>query len=320
MGILIDIVVLVVGFVLLIKGADFFVDGSSSLAKKLKVPSLIVGLTIVAMGTSAPELAVSVSSAIEGSNGLAVSNVIGSNLFNLLMVLGVCAAIQPICVNEDVIKRDYPISVGAMILFAAFIINGVLGRWEAAIFFAGLIIYIIMSIKLAKSNKIEEEAPAEFSAVKCAACIIGGVAGIVFGGQFVVDSAKSIAMAAGMSETLVGLTICAIGTSLPELVTSITASKKGENDMAVGNVVGSNIFNVLAILGVSGLISPIDLTAAGDGSDVNAIIDSVILIIASIAAFVCCITGRKISRMQGIVLVLMYAAYMAYIIIRNYAV
>lgn len=317
MKIILNIILLLVGFFLLIKGADFFVDGSASLAKKMKIPSLIVGLTIVAMGTSAPELAVSVSSALKGSNGLAVSNVIGSNLFNLLMVLGVCAAIKPISVNEDVVKRDYPISVAAMVLFVIFILNGVLGRVEGAILLAALIAYIIMSIKLAKSNKTEDEAPQEFSPIKCALFIIGGVAGIVIGGNLVVDNAQSIAMAAGMSETLVGLTICAMGTSLPELVTSITASKKGENDMAMGNVVGSNLFNALGILGVSGLITPINLAGT---AGTEALIDGIILIAASIVAFVCCMTGRKISRVQGVVLVLIYAAYMVYIIARNYAV
>lgn len=316
MEILLNIVLLVVGFVLLIKGADFFVDGSASLAKKMKIPSLIVGLTIVAMGTSAPELAVSISSAVKGSNGLAVSNVIGSNMFNLLMVLGVCAAITPIAVNKEVVKRDYPVSVAAMIMFIVFIIDGTLARWEGAVLLIALIGYIIMSIKLAKSNKTDDEAPEKFSPIKCALSIIGGAAGIVLGGQLVVDNAQSIAMAAGMSETLVGLTICAMGTSLPELVTSITASKKGENDMAVGNVVGSNIFNALGILGVSGVITPIALEGT---AGTEALIDGIILVVASIAAFVCCVTGMKISRVQGVVLVLIYAAYMFYVIMRNYS-
>lgn len=317
MAVVINIVLLVVGFVLLIKGADFFVDGAASLARKMKIPSLIVGLTIVAMGTSAPELAVSISSALKGSNGLAVSNVIGSNMFNLLMVLGICSAIMPIAVNKDVLKRDYPISIAAMVLFVVFILDGTLARWEGAVLFVCLIAYIIMSIKLAKSNKTEDEPPAEFSAIKCALSIIGGAAGIVIGGQFVVDNAQSIALAAGMSETLVGLTICAMGTSLPELVTSITASKKGENDMAVGNVIGSNIFNALGILGISGLITPITLQGAAAS---EAVIDGVILIAASVTALICCITGLKISRKQGVVLVLFYAAYTAYIIMRNYGI
>lgn len=314
MKIIIDIILLLVGFVLLIKGADFFVDGASSLAKKLRVPSLIVGLTIVAMGTSAPELAVSVSSALKGSNALAVSNVIGSNMFNLLIVLGVCSIIKPTNVAEDVIKRDYPISMGAALLFVIFVSNGIVGRLEGGILLACLVAYIIFSIISARSQITDEEPPKDFKAIICALCIFGGAAGIVFGGNLVVDHAKNIALAAGMSDTLVGLTICAVGTSLPELVTSLTAAKKGENDMAVGNVVGSNLFNILGILGVSGLISPIDLGAtAGDS-----VVDSIILLIASIIAFVCCVTGRKISKMQGAIMTCAYVIYMGYAIARNY--
>ena len=314
MKLLLDIVLLLVGFVLLIKGADFFVDGASSLAKKLRVPSLIVGLTIVAMGTSAPELAVSVSSAIKGSNALAVSNVIGSNLFNLLIVLGVCSAIKPTNVAEAVIKRDYPISLAAAVLFVVFIFDGKISRIEGGILLVCLIAYIIFSIMAAKSQITDEEPPADFQAWKCALFILGGAAGIVIGGDLVVDHAQNIALMAGMSETLVGLTICAVGTSLPELVTSLTAAKKGENDMAVGNVVGSNLFNILGILGVSGLISPIDLSASISDS----MIDGFILLGATILVFICCITGRKISRIQGGIMAGTYVIYMAYAIMRNY--
>ncbi|MBQ8978902.1 MAG: calcium/sodium antiporter [Oscillospiraceae bacterium] len=314
MKLLLDIVLLLVGFVLLIKGADFFVDGASSLAKKLRVPSLIVGLTIVAMGTSAPELAVSVSSAIKGSNALAVSNVIGSNLFNLLIVLGVCSAIKPTNVAEAVIKRDYPISLAAAVLFVVFIFDGKISRIEGGILLVCLIAYIIFSIMAAKSQITDEEPPADFKAWKCALFILGGAAGIVIGGDLVVDHAQNIALMAGMSETLVGLTICAVGTSLPELVTSLTAAKKGENDMAVGNVVGSNLFNILGILGVSGLISPIDLSASISDS----VIDGFILLGATILVFICCITGRKISRIQGGIMAGTYVIYMAYAIMRNY--
>ena len=309
--VLLSIAMLLVGFFLLINGADYFVEGSSSLAKKMKIPSLIVGLTIVAMGTSAPELAVSISAAVNKSNSLAVSNVVGSNIFNLLMVLGICSAIKPILTNDDVAKRDFPISIGAMALFVVFVLDGAMSRIEAAVLLIGLVIYIIMSIKLAKGGD-EEEAAAEFNALKCALGIVGGVAGIVMGGNLVVEHAKSIAMAAGMSETLVGLTICAVGTSLPELVTSVTAAKKGENDMAVGNVVGSNIFNVLGILGISGVITPIVL------DDMSAVIDAVILVVLSIIAYIWYRTDKKMSRTEGIALIVFYAAYMVYIIARNY--
>lgn len=312
--VILSIILLLAGFFLLINGADHFVEGSCALAKKLKIPSLIVGLTIVAMGTSAPELAVSISAAVSGSNSLAISNVIGSNLFNLLMVLGVCSSIRPIDTNDSVAKRDYPISIFAMALFVIFILDGTMSRIEAAVLIIALIAYIIMSIKLAgKGKDAEEDAQGTvFSPIKCALGIVGGVFGIVLGGNLVVEHAQSIAMAAGMSQTLAGLTICAMGTSLPELVTSITAARKGENDMAVGNVVGSNIFNVLAILGISGAITPI-------AAESTAITDGVILIVMSLIAYIWYLTGKKMSRGEGITLVSLYAAYMAYIIIRNYA-
>lgn len=311
---ILSIIMLIAGFYMLISGADYFVEGSSSLARKLKIPSLIVGLTIVAMGTSAPELAVSVSAAVNGSNSIAISNVIGSNIFNLLVVLGVCSAVKPIVTNDSVAKRDYPISIAAGVLFVIFILDGVMSRLEAAILLIGLILYIIVSVKLAKKeagNSGDEEPTGEFSAVKCALGMLGGIAGIVLGGNLVVDNAQSIALAAGMSETLAGLTICAVGTSLPELVTSITAAKKGENDMAVGNVIGSNIFNSLGILGVSGIITPM-------AAESSAVIDGIILAVLSAVAYVWYLTDKKMSRAEGVTLILLYAAYMAYIIARNY--
>ena len=312
--VMISIAMLLVGFFLLIKGADYFVGGSSSLAKKLKIPSLIVGLTIVAMGTSAPELAVSISAAVGGANSMAVSNVVGSNLFNIMMVLGICSAIKPIITNDSVAKRDYPISAAAMILFFLFILDGTLNRIEAGILLVGLVVYIIVSIKLAKKESAgfdTVEEVTDFSPIKCALLIIGGVGGIVLGGNLVVDNAKFIAIQAGMSDTLAGLTICAIGTSLPELVTSITAARKGENDMAVGNVVGSNIFNVLGILGISGVITPI-------ATEQTAIIDCLILVGVSIASYIWYITGKKMSRGEGVTLIALYVVYTGYIIMRNY--
>lgn len=309
-----SIVMLIAGFYMLISGADYFVEGSSSLARKLKIPSLIVGLTIVAMGTSAPELAVSVSAAVSGSNSIAISNVIGSNIFNLLVVLGVCSAIKPIATNDSVAKRDYPISIAAGVLFVIFILDGVMSRIEAAVLFVGLIVYMIVSVKLAKKeagDSSDENVDGDFSAVKCALGMIGGIAGIILGGNLVVDNAQSIAVAAGMSETLAGLTICAVGTSLPELVTSVTAAKKGENDMAVGNVIGSNIFNSLGILGISGIITPM-------AAESSAVIDGIILAVLSAVAYVWYLTDKKMSRAEGVTLIFLYAAYMAYIIARNY--
>lgn len=314
-SVIISMIMLIGGFFLLIKGADYFVDGSSSLAAKMKIPSLIVGLTIVAMGTSAPELAVSISAAVGGSNSLAVSNVIGSNLFNIMVVLGICSAIKPIATNDSVAKRDYPVAAAAALVFVLFLLDGTLSRLEAAVFLIAFAAYMIVSVRIAKkeaSNADDTAVPADFSPIVCAMSLIGGVVGIVLGGNLVVEHAKLIAMKAGMSETLVGLTICAVGTSLPELVTSITAARKGENDMAVGNVVGSNIFNVLAILGISGVITPISVTK-------DSIIDGFILVGVSIVSYVWYITGKKMSRAEGVTLAVLYGAYMAYIIARNYA-
>lgn len=312
-SVIISVVLLIGGFFLLIRGADFFVDGSCSLAAKLKIPSLIVGLTIVALGTSAPELAVSISAAVGGSNSLAVGNVTGSNLFNIMIVLGVCSAIKPIVTNDSVARRDYPISIGASVLFLIFILDKKLSRIEAAIFLALFAAYMVMSVIAAKkgAEKSESASSDSFSPIVCALSVIGGICGIVIGGDFVVEHAGVIAMKAGMSETLTGLTICAMGTSLPELVTSVTAAKKGENDMAVGNVVGSNIINILAILGASGVITPISVGA-------DAVIDIVILIAVSAASYIWYITGRKMSRSEGVTLTAMYAVYMIYIIARNY--
>lgn len=232
-----------------------------------------------------------------------------------MFVLGICSAIKPIATNDSVAKRDYPIAAAAALVFVLFLLDGTLSRLEAAVFLIAFAAYMIVSVRIAKkeaSNADDTAVPADFSPIVCAMSLIGGVAGIVLGGNLVVEHAKLIAMKAGMSETLVGLTICAVGTSLPELVTSITAARKGENDMAVGNVVGSNIFNVLAILGISGVITPISVTK-------DSIIDGFILVGVSIVSYVWYITGKKMSRAEGITLAVLYGAYMTYIIARNYA-
>lgn len=319
MDIFLNIVLVLVGFVLLIKGADFFVDGAASLAKKLKIPSLVIGLTIVAMGTSAPELAVSVSSSAIGANSMSVGNIIGSNIFNLLIVLGACAAITPVVVNKDVIKRDYPVSILVVLIFGALMFIGTetntLSRIEAGIMlvlFIGYIIWTIISAMKERKNAVEEKAE-KFIWWKCALFLVGGIAAIVFGGTLVVDNAKALGMAMGMSETLVGLTICAVGTSLPELVTSVVAAKKGESDMAIGNVVGSNIFNVVCILGISGLISPITLDAVAFN---NNFVDMLVLIGTSILGYIFCV-NKKITRGEGIVFIVLYIAYMAYAVLRE---
>ncbi len=323
---IVDILLLAVGFILLIKGADFFVDGSASVARMLRVPGVIIGLTIVAMGTSAPELAVSVSAGLSGSNDIAVSNVVGSNIFNLLMVLGICAVMKPLPVDDGIKKRDFPVSLVATALVAILAGNlvltgkvtnlhdpaapaGTLYRYNGLILIVCFALYLMYTIHIAKKNRTEEPEEEAMPLWKSLVFILGGIAGIVAGGQLVVDSAKSLAITWGMSETLVGLTIVAIGTSLPELVTSVVASKKGQNGMAIGNVVGSNIFNLLLILGVSSALHPI-------GVSVASFVDLAMTLAVSLITFAFVCTGKKVNRAEGAVMVAMYAAYMAYAIMR----
>ena len=306
---------LIIGFVCLIKGADFFVEGSSGIAKNLKVPSLIIGLTIVAMGTSAPELAVSTTAALKGSNEIAVSNVIGSNMFNLIVVCGVCAILSPLHIKMKSLKEEFPLSILMGILLLIFAYTGkVLGRTEGIVFvilFVLFLVWMVTSALKARKNgeDVEEEEIKSLPIWQCLIYIVGGIALIVWGGDTVVESASDIAATFGLSQTLIGLTIVAVGTSLPELVTSVVAARKGENDMALGNVIGSNIFNILLILGVSSTITPIAI-------GMEAIYDLILLAVMSILVYIFCLTKKRLNRMEGIIMVVVYAVYMGYICVR----
>lgn len=315
-------IILVIGFVLLIKGADFFVEGSSSVAKKFNVPSLIIGMTIVAMGTSLPELAVSVTASMTGNNTLAVSNVAGSNIFNLMVVCGACALFAPLTIEKNTLLKEFPFSIiCAGLLVVLGFLGMSLGRVDGIIFLVIFIVYLLWMIRSAKQarnaedklEKEEEEFVEEEIKIlpmwKCLIFIIGGMIAIKFGGDFVVDGASAIAAGFGLSQTLIGLTIVALGTSLPELVTSIVAARKDEVDMALGNVIGSNIFNILLILGVAAAISPITFLMEN-------IIDIVILIVMSLVVWIFAWTSKEINRKEGIMMLLMYAVYMVYICIR----
>lgn len=306
-----EYILLIVGFVLLIKGADLFVDGASSVAAKLKVPSLIIGLTVVSIGTSLPEAAVSVSASLSGNNSISLGNVIGSNIFNLLMVVGVSSAILPIVTDRDMLKRDMPINIGVTVLLGILLFDGNLSRLEALLLLLLLVAYMFLLIRSALKNRVEAEETKVLSWAKSIVFIVLGVAAIIGGGQLVVNSAKTIAMALGMSETLVGLTVVAIGTSLPELVTSVVAARKGDSGIAMGNVIGSNLFNILFILGMAGVIKPLTADAAF-------FIDTGILLGISALMLLFAFTKRKISRVEGITCVLIYVAYTAYIIMRAY--
>ena len=248
-------ILLVIGFILLVKGADYFVDGSSSIAKKLRIPSLIIGLTIVAFGTSAPEAAVSITASVNGQNGMAIGNVIGSNIFNLLMVIGASGIIKPLLVEKSILSKEFPFVLLTSIILVILSLDHVFNN-------------VFAFIKNRKENLCDPETSVDIDVgnvkaieknntmIKSILISIIGIAAIIFGGNLVVNSASDIASSFGVSDQLIGLTVVSIGTSLPEFVTSVIAATKGESDLALGNVIGSNIFNILFVIGASALISP----------------------------------------------------------------
>lgn len=312
---MLSFVMLVIGFVLLVWGADKFVEGASALARKMGVSPLLVGLTIVAFGTSMPELAVSVTAALRGANEIAVGNVVGSNMFNLLVVAGLSAVICPLVMDKMLLRRDWPLSIfAAVLLLAAIAPDHVIARWEGAVLLVIFAVILSRQIKAALNDRAQlaaaeaEAAEMTKSPVLIWVNIVLGLACIVLGGQLAVNGATGIARMFGLSETLIGLTIVAIGTSLPELVTSIVAARKGQNEIAMGNVIGSNLFNILLILGVSAVITPIPVQA-------TSIIDCLFLIAISVVFYLPARKG-KLGRLPGAVMAAMYVAYTAYLIMR----
>lgn len=310
-----SVILLIIGFILLIKGADFFVEGSSAVAKKLRVPSIIIGLTIVAMGTSLPECSVSITAAITGNNGLAVSNAVGSNIFNLMVVCGFCALFTPLVVDKSSLIKEFPFSMLCAVLLAVFGYAGMtLGRGDGLILLALFLCFVAWMLKTAlkarsKTSSLEENNMVLLPGWRCAVYILGGIIAIKFGGDFVVDGASAIAFKFGLSQNLIGLTIVACGTSLPELVTSVVAAKKNELDMALGNVIGSNIFNILFVLGIAAAISPIAFAMEN-------IIDITVLVAISVIVWIFAWTKKRIDRAEGAVMVIIYAAYLVYICVR----
>lgn len=308
---------LIAGFVLLIKGADFFVEGSSSVARLLRIPTIIIGLTIVAFGTSAPELAVSLSASLAESNDIAVGNVIGSNIFNLLVVIGACGVVAPVAVDKKILHGDYLFGIiTTVVMLALFISDRELSRLDGCILLAIFGYFLFQMIRNTLASRaaggpasMEEEALKPQNPLKSVIFIAGGLAAIVWGGDLVVDNASIIAASFGLSQTLIGLTVVAFGTSLPELVTSVVASKKGENSLALGNVIGSNLFNILMVLALSAAISPMKV-------DVLSIFDALFLIMSSCLVWYLAKTRGGISRGEGLVMLVLYAGYTVYIIAR----
>lgn len=316
--IFVSLIKLIIGFALLVKGADIFVDGASSVAKKMRIPAFVIGLTIVAFGTSAPELAVSITAAIKGSNDIAIGNVVGSNIFNTLVVLGASAAITPIVVDKGMIKKDYPLSIFAAVLLGVLAMDTVffkaeamtLGRVDGIILLIAFAGFMYMTVKAGLENRTEEDEENEAMPImKSLIFIVLGLVGIVVGGDVSVEGAKEIARFFGLSEAIIGLTIVALGTSLPELVTSVIAARKGESDIAVGNVIGSNIFNIFLILGVSATILPMTISN-------TYLYDMIMLIAVMVLTYLPIAKTKKVSRGMGITMVLVYVAYTAYLIMR----
>ena len=313
---MLSFVFLVIGFALMIWGADKFVAGASALARKLGVSPLLIGLTIVAFGTSMPELAVSVTAALRGANEIAVGNVVGSNIFNLLVV---AAAVCPLVMDKTLLRRDWPLSIlASVLLLGAIAPDLTIARWEGVVLLIIFAFILTHQIRTALQNREQlaaaaaeaeaEAAEAPMSTAMIWVNILLGLACIVIGGQLAVNGATGIARMFGLSETLIGLTIVAMGTSLPELVTSIVAARKGQNDIAMGNVIGSNLFNVFLILGVSSVITPIPVQA-------TSIVDCLFLIAIS-AVFYLPARKGKLGRVPGIAMVAMYAVYTVYLIMR----
>lgn len=313
MDILLQFGLLVLGFVMLIKGADWFVDGAAGIATKLGIPQLIIGLTIVAMGTSAPEAAVSISSAMKGSADITIGNVVGSNILNVLVILGLTASIVAIKVAKSTVRIEIPFMIGISVLLLALGMTGnVITFVEGVVLWIAFIAYLAYLFVMAKKGKEKSEEETANDGKKkplwlLAVLIAVGAAMIVLGSNFAVDGASAIATAFGLSERFIGLTIVALGTSLPELVTSVTAAKKGNADIAIGNIVGSNIFNILFVVGTTALITPVAFAP-------NFLIDSLVGIGAAVLLWIGCFRKNQLGRPVGILMLVAYAAYFVYLL------
>lgn len=303
MDIILQILMMCIGFALLITGADKFVEGASGVATKFKIPQIVIGLTIVAMGTSAPEAAVSISSALSGSPELAIGNVVGSNIMNILLILGIVGCIIPLTVSKEVVKRDTPIMIAVTVLLFCMCRKGLVDRVDGIILLFILILYLFVLIKFALSNKQNEEESTENRSIgRLLILSFFGLCAIVCGSKITVNSATEIATVLGVSERVIGLTVVAFGTSLPELVTSIIAARKGSADIAIGNIVGSNILNILFILGLSAVICPLPVAT-------GFVTDGVVAILAAVLLAICIYADKLLSRAEAMIFLVCYGVY-----------
>ncbi len=303
-----QVILLIIGFIMLVKGADWFVEGASSIARKLGIPQLIVGLTIVAMGTSLPEAAVSITAAISSNAGITIGNVVGSNILNILIILGITSVITNVAIQKSTLRYEIPFMILMTVLMLVFGMTGSrITRIEGLIFWGMFILYLVYLFRMAKKgNSSEEEPTKDHPLWKCILMIVIGCILVVKGSDFAVDGASEIARYFGMSERFIGLTIVAFGTSLPELVTSVTAAKKGNVGIAIGNIVGSNIFNILFVIGTTSLICDVPF-------ENKFITDTLIAIASGLLLWFGAFRKKELRKPCGIIMLLCYAAYFVYL-------
>jgi cation:H+ antiporter len=303
---------LAVGFVLLVKGADWFVEGVSGIADRFGIPQLVIGLTIVAMGTSAPETAVSITAAIKGNADIAVGNVVGSNILNILIILGISSVITSIAVAKTTIRYEIPIMLGITLLLLVFGANGgTICLWEGIVLLACFVGYLLYMFVMMKKGEMQSEEIENTKKPlwKMLLSSIVGLGLIIWGSDVTVDAATVLAKIFGLSEKFIGLTVVALGTSLPELFTSVIAARKGKADIAIGNIVGSNIFNILFVIGTSSLIIPVVF-------EMSFVIDCLVAVAAGVILWLCVCRKKKLNRLDGIIMLICYAAYFVYLLVK----
>ena len=309
MELVLQLVLLAVGFLMLVKGADVFVDGAAGIADKFGIPQLVIGLTIVAMGTSAPEAAVSITAALKGNADITIGNIVGSNILNVLIILGITAVIVAVSVQKSTVQYEIPFMLVITVLLAFFgYTSGHITFSEGVILWIAFLIYLTYLFIMAKNNKEESEEIQKRPVWMLILFVIAGLILVVWGSDVTVDAATEIAKAAGLSQRFIGLTIVALGTSLPELVTSVSAARKGKADIAIGNIVGSNIFNILFVVGTTALITPVVFQA-------GFLIDCLISLAAGILLWLCVFRDRKLGRVGGVLMLLAYVAYFVYLVV-----
>lgn len=309
MELVLQLILLAIGFLMLVKGADVFVDGAAGIADKFGIPQLVIGLTIVAMGTSAPEAAVSITAALKGNADITIGNIVGSNILNVLIILGITSVIVAVSVQKSTVQYEIPFMLVITVLLAFFgYTSGHITFWEGIILWIAFIIYLSYLFIMAKNNKEEGEEAKQRPVWMLILFVIAGLILVVWGSDVTVDAATEIAKAAGLSQRFIGLTIVALGTSLPELVTSVSAARKGKADIAIGNIVGSNIFNILFVVGTTALITPVVFQA-------GFLIDCLISLAAGILLWLCVFRDRKLGRVGGVLMLLAYVAYFVYLVV-----